>query len=775
MAKRRAAAARTPGEQLRLLILLLLCIALAFCILILINRADPREETTLYDATAEVSAALSRLDAGVEMAEAVTLTGNQSGKLRLVFSGLADEETMSRILTVLSDSGTPVSFYLSGLNASEDPAGARRVAASGYPVCCKGLTGAAGLESRSAYALTEDFARAAFILREVTGQTASSLLLPGTKASDLVRLAAGAAGFKELLVPEAYLTYQSYGEEAQILTLIDKLPAGGTLCVELDGASWTADAGETEASSGARLVSQVEWLLAGLANTRFSPDTERLRKQNAGARAQELMTVYTTKPAAAFLFAGLGNERELAAVLKTLAELQARATFFVTLAETERCAGAIRSIVAAGHELGVAVEAGAEKNYYDFCSEILLCRETLKTVYGAESTKLVKQPRSEVSDALLEAVSATGSVLLSHETGVVRSADRAKTDAAAIIGELFGTRTRCLRRGHLVYFAMDFYTASDTLLSELVANIGTERNVYALCGASELLADTGRLYEYPLPVEKIAADVRDKIYPGQLAGDAWARIGTHYIGSPFVDSKDYLPDFSAEQIRQIDKTGLVKNADNAAFLTFDDWGSDDTITRLLNVLEKHGVKATFFVRTNHVSSNPNLLRAIAEAGHDIASHTNEHYRLADDTGVEGVYRALTGEEVATLSADLIASYQTLQSVVGDVRLENGKPALTTLFRPPTLAVSLNGLRAVFDCGFSYVVSGSFSTGDYEAKNIDALYRSMRAKLVNGAVLVMHFSDNSAYTADAVDLLLTENEARPEEKRFHFARLSDYLD
>lgn len=63
------------------------------------------------------------------------------------------------------------------------------------------------------------------------------------------------------------------------------------------------------------------------------------------------------------------------------------------------------------------------------------------------------------------------------------------------------------------------------------------------------------------------------------------------------------------------------------FLTFDDWGTDQSINKLLYVLKKHRVKATFFVLTQNVQNNPNLLRIIAEDGHEVASHSDSHTPL----------------------------------------------------------------------------------------------------------------------------------------------------
>ena len=48
---------------------------------------------------------------------------------------------------------------------------------------------------------------------------------------------------------------------------------------------------------------------------------------------------------------------------------------------------------------------------------------------------------------------------------------------------------------------------------------------------------------------------------------------------------------------------------------------------LLDQLEARGVRATFFVVGQIAESNPDLVRAIAEAGHEVASHSWDHRRV----------------------------------------------------------------------------------------------------------------------------------------------------
>lgn len=59
-------------------------------------------------------------------------------------------------------------------------------------------------------------------------------------------------------------------------------------------------------------------------------------------------------------------------------------------------------------------------------------------------------------------------------------------------------------------------------------------------------------------------------------------------------------------------------------LTYDDGPNDPYTAQLLEVLAKHGVRATFFLLGQFVSERPALARAVAEAGHAIGNHCNTH-------------------------------------------------------------------------------------------------------------------------------------------------------
>ncbi len=72
------------------------------------------------------------------------------------------------------------------------------------------------------------------------------------------------------------------------------------------------------------------------------------------------------------------------------------------------------------------------------------------------------------------------------------------------------------------------------------------------------------------------------------------------------------------------KTDTKKAAQNkTAYLTFDDGPSPNT-TKILDVLKKHEIKATFFVIGSETETSKKIYKRIVEDGHAIANHTYSH-------------------------------------------------------------------------------------------------------------------------------------------------------
>lgn len=75
--------------------------------------------------------------------------------------------------------------------------------------------------------------------------------------------------------------------------------------------------------------------------------------------------------------------------------------------------------------------------------------------------------------------------------------------------------------------------------------------------------------------------------------------------------------------------GVTAQPPRCVWLTLDD-GPDPVLTeRILRVLDRHRVKATFFMIGKKVEAHGSVARRVFEAGHRIGNHTYSHRRLTE--------------------------------------------------------------------------------------------------------------------------------------------------
>lgn len=527
-------------------------------------------------------------------------------------------------------------------------------------------------------------------------------------------------------------------------------------------------------------------------------DYAALRAQNAGKLAVEQKMLLTTEPAIAFCFAGFSKPEATAAVLDRMQKLGIHGTFFVGAQDIRKNPQLLQRILAQGNELAIAVYSKKSGSFASVCRDIEEARTLLRTQYGVQ-TNLVKQPWGVIEDYTKEAVSAMGCQLITQNVNIVQSKHKDYQTANEVVPELFGRFVYSLGRGWIINFRMDYYT-KPTLCADVMQLVKEKKidniaywsfeddpkrtpandSAYSIKGVGSMLSN--KQYTYILPAQNIPEQLQPE-YNAVQGLSLQEYLRERYIGNGTVNIDSNTLGFSQAALRQMDTTGVLHTNRPVIFFGFDDWGTDAPINQLLYVLRKHQVKGTFFILTHNVKNNPNLLRAIAMEGHDIACHTASHKPMALVSKHERMYTVQTKQD---LVEDYKAAYAELARITGDVQLD-GHYSLTRIFRPPTLTVSKAGLEALKANGYEFIVSGSTSTHDYEADNLyemvdnirNGLYETegpRKGSVKNGAVFVMHMSDVSRYTARAIDILLTLNEKKAvgDPTRFEVGRLSDFL-
>ncbi len=149
-------------------------------------------------------------------------------------------------------------------------------------------------------------------------------------------------------------------------------------------------------------------------------------------------------------------------------------------------------------------------------------------------------------------------------------------------------------------------------------------------------------------------------------------------------------------------------------LTFDDGPHPQYTPRILDILQKQGVRATFFVVGKLAEEHPDLLRRQAEAGHSIGNHTYHHVNL-------------TRIPVADVAAEIKACGEVIRSITGKT---------PHLFRPPGGDYDKNVAEVAEAPGY-WIVLWTDDPGDYASPPERELRQKLFSRLGNGGIILLH--------------------------------------
>ncbi len=508
---------------------------------------------------------------------------------------------------------------------------------------------------------------------------------------------------------------------------------------------------------------------------------------NQAAAVAPPRMIYTTEPAVAFAFAGLSKPNVVYKTLDFLKQNHAHGTFFVMDNELKANPKLVQDIIASGNEAAIGIRSLKSSNYETTKRQITTVQQGLAKL--GVHTNLMMQPWGKITDDTYRAVADTKGVMYAPTLNIVNSKHQDYTSADAVMKEQFGKFVYSVGRGWILYFRQNYYHDDDLVVNVMdlikrhkIDNIAYNSfyddpkvnahndSAYAIESIGHILQHTDELYTIDTH-KQYAQDGAAYVRPRDITFHQF--IHDRYIGNEAIED-DNMFGFTVEEKRYRDLTGLIHTDKPVVFFTFDDFGNDSAVNHLLYVFRKHHAKATFFVLTRNVMRNPNLVRAIAMEGHDVASHSEEHHPM-DGTNYAKAY--------SRYLVDYGTADAKLRDIIGDLYHSDGTPVYHQFFRPPTLTASKAGFKALYDTGYEYIVAGSYSTHDYEQPDLQHMIQAIKegifdknGHVIKGAVLVMHMSDAAVYTAPALDLLMTINDARADDDpaKFYPMPLSAYL-
>jgi peptidoglycan/xylan/chitin deacetylase (PgdA/CDA1 family) len=154
-----------------------------------------------------------------------------------------------------------------------------------------------------------------------------------------------------------------------------------------------------------------------------------------------------------------------------------------------------------------------------------------------------------------------------------------------------------------------------------------------------------------------------------------------------------------------------------AFLTFDDGPNPRVTERILEVLQRDGTPATFFMVGRHVGRFPTTAAAVAEARQEIGNHTYSHTKL----------HTLGPRRVAE---EIRRTHQAITGLTGQIPRSFRAPHG---YRGPFVARALAPYR--------YRSFGwTFGVWDSACPGVELIRARVRRGLRPGAILLLHDGD-----------------------------------
>lgn len=193
---------------------------------------------------------------------------------------------------------------------------------------------------------------------------------------------------------------------------------------------------------------------------------------------------------------------------------------------------------------------------------------------------------------------------------------------------------------------------------------------------------------------------------------------------------DLNPEFAEKIGLEIPEKPVVLDPDGKYIaLTFDDGPHASVTPRVLEILNQHEIKATFYMLGSQVEYYPSIAKQVFDEGHEIAEHTMNH-------------KDLTRLDQAQIKEEIQSSSNHILEATG---------SLPTSLRPPYGAFN-DSVGAIAQELELPVIMWSVDSEDWKSRNVQAINNEVMTTVHPGAIVLLH--DIHATTADALPQLLT---------------------
>ena len=198
----------------------------------------------------------------------------------------------------------------------------------------------------------------------------------------------------------------------------------------------------------------------------------------------------------------------------------------------------------------------------------------------------------------------------------------------------------------------------------------------------------------------------------------------------------------------------LKRASKQIALTYDDGPNDPHTFKLLEVLARHEVHATFFMIGRYVRQRPDIVLDVSRTGHVIGNHTLTH-------------SLLILESAAQTRTELVECRTALTDAVGKH---------SNLFRPPFGGRRPVTLRIARDLGLETVM-WNVTGYDWNAPSAAYVEKKVMGQMRGGDVILLHDGGHRAMGADrGPTVIATDNLIRRyKDQGFQFVTVTEMME
>lgn len=189
----------------------------------------------------------------------------------------------------------------------------------------------------------------------------------------------------------------------------------------------------------------------------------------------------------------------------------------------------------------------------------------------------------------------------------------------------------------------------------------------------------------------------------------------------------------------------VQTDEKKVAISFDAaWGNEDT-QNLIDIMDKYGIKATFFVVGEWVDKYPESVKALAKAGHSIQNHSDTHPHLTEISKQE-----------------IIAQIENCSDKVE--KLTGVRP---TLLRAPYGDYNNTVIETI--CGMKmYPIQWDVDSLDWKEYDAQTIYNKVVSKVGCGSIVLFH--NAALHTPEALPMIIEKLQS----DGYEFVKIADLI-